>query len=133
MNVLPGRIEAMQFAVPFCSLQIRVAGYRWHSIVLETPETAPYLRFDAQIDLLFKETDVLLSRDQPTGFSAPNICQVEIQQINNGQLLSRVSLRLNDHSMLALVTSEAVQSLALRPGQTVFAWINSHALQLAPP
>lgn len=76
----------------------------------------------SQVRLRVLAQDVLLSLEMPKGLSAQNILPVTIKDIRTGDGPgAAIALDAGGEALLARVTGRAVASMALTPGQTLFA------------
>ncbi len=66
-------------------------------------------------------------------FSARNKLPGVVQSIDSDGLMAKVSLRIGDNHVVALVTAEAVSELDLKIGDEVTALIKSTSVMLAKP
>ena len=101
------------------------------SIVIETPETAGYLRADSRIAVLFKETEVILSDPGTSPISVPNRFEVKVMEIEEGRLLSRIVLRSTAGELAAVSPSETLPILGLEIGIDVLALIKTNEVMLS--
>ena len=62
MNSLKGVIEQVEVNGNLSLVNLKVGECNFKSIVIETPETAEYLRIGNTVDVLFKETEALLQK-----------------------------------------------------------------------
>ena len=60
MNVLKGEIETITVRTSLSLVGIKVGQTRLSAIVIDTPETAPYLQIGNAINVIFKETEVIV-------------------------------------------------------------------------
>ncbi len=65
--------------------------------------------------------------------SARNKLPGVVQDIQSDGLMAKVSLRIGDNHLVALVTAESVAELDLHPGDEVTALIKSTSVMLAKP
>ena len=99
-------------------------------IVIENPETASYLNPGHPIEVIFKETELILAKNDPQ-ISLMNKIEVEIEFINKGELLSEISLRSAAGLIKAVVNSDAVEVLGLKVKDQVLAMIKQNEIMLA--
>ena len=73
--------------------------------------------------------DILLSLERPQGLSSRNILPVEVEAIRSGDGPgAAVSLRAGEDRLLARITAQAAQELALRPGLRCYAILKATAV-----
>lgn len=101
------------------------------SIVLETPKTASFLRIDNEIEVLFKETEVILSIDQNSRTSVQNNIPGTIKHIEKGALLSKVNLATSAGELTTIISTDAIHDLNLKVGLKVTALIKLNEIMLS--
>jgi molybdate transport system ATP-binding protein len=76
--------------------------------------------------------DVLLSLTRPTGLSSRNILPAIVEAIHRGEGPGvAVSLQLGDDRLLARITADAMEELALKPGLACYAVLKATAVARA--
>jgi len=131
MNVLTGKISAIQQCNELSLVLIECASITLTSIIIETPETAPYLKIGNAIDVVFKETELIISRKGEQLISLQNKIPSTILKINEGKLLSSITLRFMDFELNSIITTNAVKNLALEEGMQVIAMVKTNEMMLA--
>ena len=105
-------------------------GVEVSAIVIETPESAPYLKEGGPISVLFKETEVILSRGKVEQIGIKNRVPGEVQKIEADVLLSKVTLQTPMGELEVIMTSTELKSLGLSPGDPVTALIKINEVML---
>ncbi|NAS11238.1 TOBE domain-containing protein [Poritiphilus flavus] len=132
MNKLEGHITEVETNGSLSLVSASVSGGRiFKAIVIENPETATYLKHGIKIGLLFKETEVILSTTENAGVSLQNKIPGTIQNIETGKLLSRIELETQAGTIVALISSSAVQELGLKEGVEVVAMVKLNEIMLS--
>ncbi|MDN5213988.1 TOBE domain-containing protein [Fulvivirgaceae bacterium BMA12] len=132
MNVLPGTIKEIITEGDLSLVKVEVLDTTFKSIVVENPQTSHYLKIGHQVNLLFKETEVVIGLPDADHISLQNRMLCEIQHINKGKLLSDLSLSFKQHTLNAVITSHAVEQLKLQPQDQVVALIKTNEIMLSP-
>ncbi|WP_411028826.1 TOBE domain-containing protein [Spongiimicrobium sp. 3-5] len=101
------------------------------AIVVETPETATYLRMSNQVSVLFKETEVILGTGENHTISVQNKIRGSIINIDKGTLLSKVRLNTVAGEITAIVSTAAVIELNLKLQLNVTAIIKLNEMMLS--
>ncbi len=101
------------------------------TIIIETPETAAYLKIGNTIQVLFKETEVVLGLNQKHTISLQNRINGTIIQIEKGALLSKVVIDTEIGSLVSVVSTEAIKELNLEENQEVIAMIKLNEIMLS--
>ena len=130
MNTLPGTIKKIQTHGNLTLVRVLVSDITFTSIVIETPESASYLKIGAEITVMFKETEVIISKNAHE-ISLQNRIPAKIMEITEGQLLSQITLQYQSHFISSIITSNAVKQLQLTPGKEVIAMIKTNEIMLS--
>ncbi len=132
MNRLEGHIGAIRTSQQI-SLVTTVldAGHEIQAVVIETPETAPYLKNGDRAAVLFKETEVLLYLPGTTQISEPNQIPAEVDKLEAGTLFTWVGLRTPIGDLGAIIPADSVALLGLVPGKKVVACVKTTEVMLS--
>ena len=131
MNQLPARIIDIASQGAISLVDAEIAGDRLTSIMVETPETAPYLKVGTEVLVLFKETEVSLAKNLSGLLSLRNRLRARVRKLNLGELLAEVELDYQGHTLVSIITRRAVERLELGVGDEVEALIKANELILA--
>lgn len=130
MNILPGTVQDIQTHGNLTLVKVNVSELVFTTIIIETPETVGYLKESAKIKVMFKETEVIIGRNEPV-ISLQNRIPARITDINQGQLLSQITLQYRDYTIGSIITSNAVEQLKLSTGDEVVAMIKTNEIMLS--
>lgn len=130
MNILSGTIKDLQVHGNLTLVKVVVSDITFTSIVIETPETAPYLSIGTPIKVMFKETEVIIGKSG-ADISLQNQIPVKVVSIEQGQLLSQLNLQYQEYTLCSIITSNAVKQLQLQPGVEVIAMIKTSEIMLS--
>lgn len=132
MNKLTGKITHIDAQTHLSLVQVQVAHQVLQVLLVETPQTAIYLQLGQTVTLLFKETEVLLAQAPlASQISVPNQLPVVVENIEKGNLLSRVGLNFAEHRLSALVLTTVLEQMPLELGQAVVALIKANEIMFA--
>ena len=131
MNTLSGKVKEVQNHGNLSLVKVTVANVDLTSIVIETPDSVDYLREGTSVKVMFKETEVIMSKKMGPDISLQNQIPVTISEINRGALLSELTLDFEGQSLRSVITSRAVEQLDLKPGVEVVAMIKTNEVMLA--
>jgi len=81
MNVLTGNISSIQSHEELSLVKVQCNALTFASIVLDTPETVNYLRVEHAVKVIFKETEVIISKNLELAISIQNQFLCTIQSI----------------------------------------------------
>lgn len=130
MNLLRGRILEIQSDGHISLVDVAIAGDTFTAILLESPQSAPYLAIGKEVKVLFKETEVSLAKELSGRISLRNCIQARVVQIRDGVILSEVVLDYGGKVLSSIITSRAVKRLDLGEGDQVSALIKANEVSL---
>ena len=84
-----------------------------------------------EIDLGFKSSDVILSKDKLNNSSLENELKCVIEAINFGEILSVVSLKCGEIYFEAIISNHALKTMNLGENDEVFAYIKSTSIHIS--
>lgn len=132
MNKLKGRIENIEVSGSLSLVTIAIGDkISFKSIVIETPDTAPYLQKGKQVNIIFKETEVILAKGNLEGISLINRIAAEISDIKLGDILCEVKLATEAGPVSAILARQAVDLLALQKGNPVTAMVKLNEIMIS--
>lgn len=130
MNRLQGTITAIESNRHMSLVDVVVGGDVFSATLLETPETAAYLRVGNPVTLLFKETEVALAKDLSGLISLRNRFAATVQSIERGDILSAIKLDYAGHTLTSIITTRAVARLQLAVGDKLEALVKANEIAL---
>ena len=86
---------------------------------------------DDEIDLGFKSSDVILSKDKLSNSSLENELKCVIEAINFGEILSVVSLKCGEIYFEAIISNHALKTMNIGENDEVFAYIKSTSIHIS--
>ena len=107
-------------------------GLSLRAIVVETPETAAYLRLENSLQALFKETELIIAPAEFSTLSIDNQWASHIITIDKGALLSRIKLLTSAGAMVSLISTRSLKRLNLKAGMEVTAMVGMTSIILTP-
>ena len=131
MNSLTGEIEQLNISGNLTLVGIKVGECHFKSIVVETPETVDYLRVGNKVNVLFKETEVIIGIGEDMKISLRNKMISTISSIEKGKLLAKLVMETNAGEIISIITSNAVENLNLKEGTKVMAMVKTNEILLA--
>jgi len=133
VNRFRGHISSIVTSGTVSRVGVEVGGAVLSAVVLETPDTAAYLRTGGTIVCLFKETEVGLARALTTPVTFGNVLEGVVESTENGVLFTRVRLRCAGGELTALVGSAEADAMDIRTGETLTALIHPGEISLMVP
>ena len=131
MNVLTGHIETITIKGSLSLVRVLVDQIPLTAIVIDTPETAPYLEPGNQIKVIFKETEVIVGKGTAHQISLQNRLIGHVQSIESGELLSRLVIDTPVGQVVSVITANAVDQLALTVGSEVTAMVKTNEIMVS--
>lgn len=131
MNILTGTISQIQSHEGISLVKVRSGEVIFSSIVLDTPETAHYLKVENTVKIIFKETEVIISKDLKANISIQNQLLCRIDAIKKGVILSEINLMHEDQIIKSIITSNACEQLDLKENDSVMALIKTNEVSLS--
>ncbi|WP_457622434.1 hypothetical protein [Persephonella sp.] len=89
-------------------------------VLLETPETADYMRVGKNVNLLFKETEVEIFKN--CSFlkeSFLNMFDAQVESVENGKILSKILLRSGNNIFYSVIPKKSVDLLDLKQNDDI--------------
>lgn len=131
MNQLRGQVAAVDCNGQMSLVNVRVGDDTFTALLLETPESADYLRVGTEVTLLFKETEVSLAKNLSGLISLRNRFPATVCGIEQGDILSAVTLDYRGHRLTSLITSRALVQLQLAVGDEVEALVKANEMMIS--
>jgi molybdopterin-binding protein len=131
MNILQGVISGIQSTTHMSYVKVSLQDTSIRTVILETPDTLSYLRIDGKVKVLFKETEVILSKFNIDASSLENALSGVINKIDQGDILTRVELNTPSGKVSSIITTESFKKLNFMVSDSVFALINSSEIMLS--
>ncbi len=131
MNVLKGKISSLKTSGRLTIVTLDVSGILLKSIIIENPDTVSYLKKNNPIQVMFKETEVVIGKDADIAISMENRIPGTITEIIKGALLCSLSLNTKAGKIKATLTSESASKLQLQLGEFVTAMVKTTEIMLS--
>jgi molybdopterin-binding protein len=131
MNSVLGKIFSVRTSGNLSMVDINMGQVHIQSIIIDNPESVKYLNEGSQVSVLFKETELILSVGDPSKISIENQFPCKVKELEQGKLLSRVVLDFNDQEIVAIVSTQALKKLELKPGSEVTGLVKSNEIMLS--
>jgi molybdopterin-binding protein len=135
MNTLKGIIEDIATEGNLSLVKINPgikSGDVITAIVIDTPETAAYLRNGNRVNAVFKETEVIIAKHFSGQISVRNRFLCTIKSVEKGKLLARITLDYAGIEMISIITLNAANSLELTAGDEVTALVKTNEISIVP-
>jgi len=130
MNRLHGTIAFVESTDHLSLVDVDVEGDLFTAILVETPESAAWLKNGNPVAVLFKETEVSLAKNLSGRISLRNRMAARVESIRKGKLLSEVRLDYRGHAVVSVITTRSVERLELAPGDQVEGLVKANEVTL---
>ena len=131
MNKLIGSIEQIKESGSLSMVSLKCTTFPLHVIIIDNSKTVDYLTIGNEIQVLFKETALILTKSEHPRLSIPNKIPGQISTISKGEVLSKVEIKSSAGNLVAIIPSVTLDSLALSIGNQVFAFVKTNEILLA--
>lgn len=131
MNILKGKITALNTSGRLTIVTLDVHGILLKSIIIENPDTVSYLEPGHPIRAMFKETEVVIGKGPKINVTMKNRIPGIIAEMTRGELLCSLVLDTEAGKLKATLTSESVSELRLQVGETVTAMVKTTEIILS--
>ena len=132
MNKLPGKIKHIKNSEYLSEVTIALENNAIFNVFLvETPQTASYLQLEQKINLLFKETEVIISKNLTPDISIQNQLKAEIIEIKPGKILSEILLKSAVGEIKSLLGSTLLQQMNFAESQEVLILVKANEIILS--
>jgi len=131
MNILEGIIIEIQSHEGLSLVRVQSNDFTFSSIVLDTTETADYLKVDNGVKIIFKETEVIISKDLSPNVSIQNQLLCHVASVKKGVILSEITITVGGHTIKSIITTNASEQLALQENDMVMALIKTNEVSLS--
>ena len=132
MNSLSGRIAHIRVSGSLSLVSVDITeNITLKSIVIETPDTAPYLTMGNQINVLFNETEVVIGIGEKHAISLQNAMKGLVTEIERGELIGRVTVRTEAGEIVAVISTNAIDQLGLRENLEVMTMVKLNEIMLS--
>jgi len=131
MNSLKGKIEAVNVSGDLSIVTVKVNNTNFSAIVIDTPKTDNYLVKGNPVNVIFKETEVIIGVGSVEGISLRNKLFGEVISIASDTLLSKLVVDTDVGEITSIITSKSVKRLKIEIGTKLTAMIKTNELMLS--
>jgi molybdopterin-binding protein len=134
MNNLSGHIKEVEVSGDISLVTVGMIGeIQLKAIVIDTPNTVPYLKADQKLNVLFKETEVVIGIRKEAGISLQNRIPGNVVKVERGKFLSSLEIESTAGIIRSIISTAAVEELKLKTGMAVFAMVKLNEIMLSLP
>ncbi len=127
MNRIAATITAIESFDGINVVSFEADGQPMRMMALELNET---LRVGSKVILGIKASNIAIASELKGVLSISNQLKVDIEQVNNGELLSSIKFRFAGSLIESIITRDSSQCMNLCPGDEVVALIKSSELSV---
>lgn len=131
MNILEGNIDSIKVNGDLSIVKVKIGKIVFSVILIDTPESADFLKINNQVRVIFKETEVILGVGDMTGVSLRNKIEGKVSHIESDALLSKVTIQTEIGPVTSVITTGAVEQLSITKGMQLTAMIKTNELMLS--
>ena len=131
MNIFRGVIALIKVSGNITLITINVHDISFKTMVIETPATASWLRTGGEINVIFKETEVVIGKGLKHLVSLQNKVPGEIVGMQKGELMCKITVDTAIGNIVAIISLDAVMQLDLQVGETVSAMIKTNEIMIS--
>ncbi|WP_348823804.1 TOBE domain-containing protein [Flavobacterium aestuarii] len=131
MNSISGNVIEITTEGSLSMVKVKVQNSVLTSIVIDTPETASYLKTGNNIKLLFKETEVILAKKITGIISLQNKIDCVVDSFEKGALLCKIVLNFETAKITSVITRNAFDQLDIRENDEITAMIKTNEISLS--
>jgi len=99
-------------------------------LLIESATQPQWLQKGNTINLVFKETEVSLAKGLTGLISMRNRMLCTVLQVERGELLSKITLQFQKHTIVSAITTRAVDSLQISVGDEIEALVKANEISL---
>lgn len=130
MNRIKGTITAIETDEGISLVTVEAVGQLFSSVVIDTPQTAPYLRVGNPVFLVFKETEMAIGKDLSGGLSIRNRFAATISAIEESSVLAKITLDFNGQQLVSMITTASSRRLKLQVGDRIEGLVKTTEMSL---
>ncbi len=130
MNILSGHISSLTDEGKLTIAKVRVRDSEFTSIVINEGNNEDYLAIDHPINVMFKETEVIIGVGENLQISLRNQLPGVISKIDKSDLLCKLTIETSAGEVKSMITRNALESLRLKVGKEVVAMIKTNEILL---
>ncbi len=131
MNTINGKIVSVESNGELSLVRMVSTGLKFTSIVIDTQETAAYLKPENPVKIIFKENEVILANGPDCSISLQNKMPGKIVKVESDKLLSKLVVKTPVGNITSIITTNAVKQLDLHLGKNIVAMVKTNEIMLS--
>lgn len=130
MNKLKATIVNIESSEHISLVDLQTNGDIFSCVIIETAETADYLKTGNEVFILFKETEVSIGKNLSGEISLRNRIHATVKQINKGVVLSSLLLDYKGIEIGSVITTRSANNLQLKAGDAVVGLVKANEVSI---
>jgi molybdate transport system regulatory protein len=130
MNKLKATIVNIESSEYISLVDLRANGDIFSCMIIETAETADYLKIGNEVFILFKETEVSIGKNLSGEISLRNRLHSTVKQINKGAVLTNLLLDYKGIEIGSVITTRSANKLQLKVGDEVVGLVKANEVSI---
>lgn len=130
MNQLKGHITNLKSFEGLILLEIEVADTVIKSIIIDDTDKTAF-SVGKTVNILFKETELIISKENTELISLQNQFNCTIVSIKKGELLSQIKLKFKKIELNSIITTDSVDKLKLTIRDQVTALVKTNEIMVS--
>jgi molybdopterin-binding protein len=131
MNSLTGEIIDVASTAGLSIVKVKCGHSVFTALVISEPTSNTFVRHGARVLVHFKETEVMIGIPGPLEISVQNKIPCTIKKMEEGKILTQLTLTFEGLEIVSIITSNAVKQLKLEAGAQVIALIKTNEVTLS--
>jgi molybdate transport system regulatory protein len=130
MNTLIGHIKNIQSSGAILLIDIEAYGQDFSAILINSGSQVSSYSIGQEVNIVFKETEVSLAKNLSGKISLRNRIQCIVQQIERGEILSKITLQFQNQTITSIITTRSVDAMQINVNEHIEAMIKANEIQL---
>jgi len=131
MNEFSGRIKALTNRGQLTTLQVGVGDFTFSAIVTDVPSETNYLQLGNPVQVMIKESEVIIARGDNIQISLRNQVKGVIQEVYTSDLMAKLIIATSIGPMTSVITARSVERLGLAAGVEVIVMIKTNEVMIS--
>lgn len=128
MNRLAARIASVEIHGSIALVDAAAFGQRFTAMLIGASAEVSSWQADMPVTLMFKEAEVSLAKNLAGQISLRNRLACTVTGVEQGKLMTRVTLDFHGHSIASIITTRSAHALQIAPGDQVEALIKANEM-----
>ncbi len=111
-------IEGTESDEDMSLVRIRCGSHILSALILETPDTVPYLVKGRKVSVFFKESEVAVAKNRAGEISLRNRFECRITGIRTAGILSEITFDMEGTPVVSVITRSSLERLVLTEGDS---------------